>query len=45
MVGYYDKFEYDSHLCVNNLQLWELRAKSKGTLQSGYLINDMLTNH
>ena len=24
-------FEYDPHLCVNDLQqLWELRAKSRG---------------
>ena len=41
----YSKFEYDSYKCVNDLQLWEMRAKSRGTLQSGYPVSYMLTNH
>ena len=32
-------------LCANDKSVWELRPKSRETLQSGYLANLMLTNY
>ena len=37
----YRKFEYDSSLCVNDLQVWELRVESRGTMQSGYIFGKL----
>ena len=44
MLFEYDKFKYFV-FHVNYLKRWELRPKSRGTLQSANLVNLMPTNH